>query len=145
MDLQPQVLESDGLPGLTRQFAFLFDLETKAVQGLLALAADPAAAPWQQTQLPGMQRASFAGGTRVADADCGLVRILPGVRLPEHRHLGDEWAIVLQGRITETCGRRFDVGDIAFSPAGSRHALEVEGEVAVVLALATFGGIEFLR
>lgn len=144
-DRQLGIAGSDNPQGLTRRLACLFDLESKRILELLAMAVGPAAANWLPTQLPRVQRLPFAGGTVVADADCSLLRLRPAARFAEHRHLGDEWAMVLQGSIAETGGRQFDVGDIAFSASGSRHALEVNGKTAVVLAAATFGGIAFLR
>lgn len=143
LQLRPAALGN--LQGLTRRLACLFDLEANRVLELLALAIDPAAADWQPTPLPRVQRLPFAGGTAVNKADCSLVRLRPRGRIPEHRHLGDEWAMVLQGSIAETDGRQFDVGDIVFSATGSQHALEVNGNTAAVVAVATFGGIDFLR
>ncbi len=142
---QLPAIQSGSLRGLTRRLSCLFDLDATRIHELLALAGDPAAEAWQQTELPGVRRLPFAGGTTVADADCSLIHFRPGVRLPEHRHLGDEWAIILQGSIAEVRGRQFAVGDTVFSALGSRHALKVEDKAEAVLAVATFGGIEFLR
>ena len=67
----------------------------------------------------------------------------PGTAFPAHRHLGDEWALVLRGRVLENESREYLPGDIALSRPGSVHRLRVLGEEPVLLALATATGIEF--
>lgn len=119
----------------------LFDIASEQAQALLAAARDPSSKRWQSAGVAGAQLLHLQGGPTLAQADCGLVRLEPGAVFPLHEHLGDEWALVLDGCIGEVGGRSFNAGDVAFSAAGSRHALETLGNQSVVLATVNFEGI----
>jgi putative transcriptional regulator len=84
----------------------------------------------------------LAGGPRVASADCGLVRIEPGARFPRHRHLGDEWSLVLAGEAEEGTGARWAPGDLVHRPADSAHAFRVVSAEPLVFAVVLQGGLE---
>lgn len=49
-----------------------------------------------------------------------LLRLEPGQGLPEHRHAGYEYTVVLQGGYTDTTGS-YGVGDFAVGPGEARH------------------------
>lgn len=49
-----------------------------------------------------------------------LLRLEPGSSLPEHRHSGYEYTVVLQGGYTDATGN-YGVGDFAVGPGPERH------------------------
>jgi putative transcriptional regulator len=49
-----------------------------------------------------------------------LLRLEPGRGLPEHRHAGYEYTVVLQGGYTDVTGS-YGVGDLAVGPGDARH------------------------
>lgn len=49
-----------------------------------------------------------------------LLRLDPGCSLPEHRHSGYEYTVVLQGGYTDATGN-YGVGDFAVGPGPERH------------------------
>jgi putative transcriptional regulator len=49
-----------------------------------------------------------------------LLRLEPGRGLPEHRHAGYEYTVVLQGGYTDVTGN-YGVGDFAIGPGTERH------------------------
>lgn len=49
-----------------------------------------------------------------------LLRLAPGKGLPQHRHVGDEFTIVLQGGYTDNTGN-YGVGDFAVGPGLHDH------------------------
>jgi putative transcriptional regulator len=84
----------------------------------------------------------FEGGARVASADCGVVRIEPGVRFVEHTHEGDEWSLVLAGSAEEEgTGAAWLPGDLVHRAAGSRHAFRVTSAEPLVFAVVLEGAV----
>lgn len=49
-----------------------------------------------------------------------LLRLAPGKGLPQHRHVADEFTIVLQGGYTDNTGN-YGVGDFAVGPGPQEH------------------------
>jgi putative transcriptional regulator len=49
-----------------------------------------------------------------------LLRLEPGHGLPMHRHVGDEFTVVLQGGYTDSTGN-YGVGDFAVGPGPEQH------------------------
>lgn len=120
---------------MARRLGEFFDLGRDRVRELVASVRDPEASPWEAFAVPGVRMLHFDGGAAVADAHCGLIVLRAGASFPEHQHRGDEWSLVLQGSIEEVGGRRFEVGDVGFAPAGTSHALRVVGDSDVLLAV----------
>ena len=137
--VREQILESVSAGAIStrmvERLSHFFDLGRERIGELLASARDPLAAPWESIPVPGVRLLHFDGGPAVADADCGLIFIAAGATFPKHPHKGDEWSLVLQGSIEEIGGRRYEVGDVGFAPAGSSHALRVVGDSDVLLAV----------
>ncbi|HEU4429392.1 MAG TPA: cupin domain-containing protein [Myxococcota bacterium] len=128
------------LASFGRRFAELFDLAEPRALELLGLVQRVGEAPWERIALPGdgerVQLLHFAGGPRVASADCGLVSLAPGVRFPLHEHAGDEWSFVLSGAAEEEgTGASWLPGDLVHRPAGSRHAFRVTSREPLVFAV----------
>ena len=49
-----------------------------------------------------------------------LLRLRPGRGLPMHRHVGNEYTVVLQGGYTDSTGN-YGVGDFAVGPGAEQH------------------------
>jgi len=60
-------------------------------------------------------RLSLPGEYRVS-----LLRLEPGRGLPMHRHVGEEFTVVLQGGYTDSTGN-YGVGDFAVGPGPEQH------------------------
>ena len=60
-------------------------------------------------------RLSLPGEHRVS-----LLRLAPGRGLPMHRHVGEEFTVVLQGGYTDSTGN-YGVGDFAVGPGPEQH------------------------
>ena len=130
------------LAGFGARLGRLFDLAAERASELIREAASDAAS-WVPYDVPGVRLFHLTGGPRVAAADCGLVRIEVGGRFPEHRHVGDEWTLVLAGEAEEEgTGERWTAGDLVHRPAGSRHAFRVTSREPYVFAVVLDGGIE---
>ncbi len=133
------------LSGFSERVARLFDLGRERA-GELILVAGGGAADWEAFPVAGVRLFHLAGGPRVAGADCGLVRIEPGVRFPAHRHVGDEWSLILAGEAEEEgTGARWIPGDLVHRPPGSVHAYRVVGREPLVFAVVLHGGIQLVE
>ena len=80
---------------------------------------DVAALPWEKTSFPGVE-----AKTLLIDRATGLLTVLlkmgPGVKLPDHEHVLIEQTYVLAG--TLVCGEgTVGPGNFVWRPAGSRH------------------------
>ena len=148
-ELRERLLESLDHPGqfsgFTQRLCQFFDLGTTRIGEILAHVNAVPGKPWRANTFPGTHLLHFDGGERVATADCGLIYMEPGQAFPAHRHLGDEWVIILQGRIQELGGRRYETGEIVYSKAGSEHAFRAIGDRPLVLAVVLYKGLEFIR
>lgn len=82
------------------------------------------------------------GGPRVAHANCGFVKLAAGATFPLHRHLGNEWVLVLQGGFEDSDGTTLHRGDEAFKPAGSEHTFTALPGVDLVYLVVLETGIE---
>jgi len=119
----------------------LFDLDDPDLAALFERAALPAA--WASSAVPGTQLLHLAGGPRVATADNGLVRIDAGARFPQHRHLGHERVLVLEGGYRdEPSGRLYLPGDWHEMPAGTTHAYTALADQPLLLAVSLVAGVD---
>jgi putative transcriptional regulator len=71
-----------------------------------------------------------------------MLRAQPGIRLPHHRHRGDEWTCVFEGAFRHEHGR-FGPGDFDEADASVEHHPTVEQGDACVCLVALEGGIAF--
>lgn len=130
------------LDGFLERTLHFFDLSADRARELLEAAAAPQATGWSDFSVPGVRLYHFDGGPRVAEADCGLVHLAPGVAFPLHRHIGDEWSLVLSGSAEESGGARWEPGDLVHRAAGTAHSFRAVGDEAFVFAVVLHGGIE---
>lgn len=71
-----------------------------------------------------------------------MLRAQPGIRLPRHRHKGDEWTCVFQGAFRHDLGR-FGPGDFDEADEAVEHHPTVEKGVPCICLVALEGGIAF--
>lgn len=131
--------------GFVERLSVLFDLAAPRVRELLGARRDPYAEEWASGLVPGNRLLHFDGGPRVAAADCGLVYLEPGLEFPNHRHLGTEWALSLEGRAQESGGSIWEPGDLVQRPAGSAHSFRAMGDGPYLFAVVLFGGIDLVE
>jgi len=144
--LRDRLLASAAQPG--RRFAplygslsELFDLNDAALVALFERAASPLS--WSDAPTPGTSLLHLSGGPRAAGADNGLVRLKAGARFPQHRHLGLERVLVLDGSyVDEPSGRVYRAGDLHEMPEGSAHTYVASPERELWLAVSVVGGVD---
>ncbi|HEU4411468.1 MAG TPA: cupin domain-containing protein [Polyangiaceae bacterium] len=130
------------LRGLERRLGRYFDLPPERVDALIASAFDPAR--WLDAGFyPGLMLFHLEAGPRLEGADAGLVRIPAGAAFPRHRHLGDEYAFVMQGEFRDDEGKTYRRGDVLFMPAESEHSFDVLPGEDLVYALILYQGVDF--
>jgi anti-sigma factor ChrR (cupin superfamily) len=122
------------------RLARLCDLAVDRAQALLASLSDPAT--WQASPGPNISLVHFDGGPRVAAADAGFVRVAAGTPFPDHRHVGEETVLVLQGSFIDSHGTEVRAGDIARMSTDSRHHFMAGAGEDLIYAAVVFGGIE---
>ena len=133
------------LAGFVDRLATFFDVGTERAREFLDSIAHISEDPWQASGLPGISLLHSQGGPTVATAEnCGLVHLEPGTTFPEHQHLGEEWALVLQGRCIEHTGIISRPGDLVHKSTGSRHSFRVLDDEPFVFAVVLYGGFQIV-
>jgi putative transcriptional regulator len=123
----------------SERLAKLFDVTLDRARELLGLIERPAS--WVP-QLPGIALVHFDGGPAAAAADCGFVRMAPGVMFPPHTHLGEEASVVLAGRIHDvTNDRILGPGEECVQAEGTNHYLVCIGDEDCLYASRATNGI----
>jgi putative transcriptional regulator len=130
------------LAGFVDQLARFFDVTTQRARTLLDLIDDPSA--WTRGPARGIALIHVLAGPRLANTDAGFIRMAPGARFPHHRHIGDEYGLILEGGIMERDGAVARAGEFHNRNAGTSHdfvALPGEG---CLFAAVVHEGIEFV-
>jgi len=130
--------------GFVARFARLFDLPEARAREVLAAAHTVPSQGWVDTPLAGVRLYHFAGGPRVATADCGLVHLEAGTSFPAHRHIGREWNLVLAGAIDDSGGESWLPGDLVIKEADSVHHYRAQEGEPLLIAVVLEGGIELV-
>lgn len=143
-DLRARLLASATRPDrrfapFAARLARLIDVAHARADALLASLARPDV--WERF-LPAVDLVHLQGGPAVAGADVGFVRVAAGAAFPEHRHLGDERVLVLQGGYRDSGGAVVRAGDLVDQPAGSAHAFVALPEADLLYAVVV-RGVEF--
>jgi putative transcriptional regulator len=90
---------------------------------------------------PGIKYFGLAG-LKTADGSIGLLKIAPGVNIPEHGHQGIELTYVLKGSFSDEIGR-FGVGDIADLDGDIEHQPIADSNEACICLIATEAPLKF--
>jgi len=120
--------------------ARFFDFAVDKARALLDSIDEPAA--WDPGPVPDVALMHFNAGAKLAQADTGLVRFPKGIAWPLHKHIGDEYMLIIEGAIREDDGTLHGPGSVLFRPAGSAHAFDVMPEVDCVSGVILYEGIE---
>jgi len=96
--------------------------------------------PWKWAA-PGIwqHRIPLSGRSK---ATLRLIRVSPGLKLPEHGHSGSEMTLVLQGSFADNSGS-YGVGDVADMNEGDVHAPIAGGEEGCICLVAAEGPMRF--
>lgn len=130
---------SQRFEGVVARASRLFDLPAGRIREILA-AIDVPESGWRALGSAAVRAFDLTGGPRVAEADCGLLSLMPGSGIPSHLHHGDEWTLVLQGRAREDDGEELVVGDLVHRAPGTRHTITAVGDEPYVFAVVLYGG-----
>ncbi len=125
---------------LFEKLARFFDLPRAALTALSERAAKDE--EWESAPLDGVRLLHLSGGPALGGADAGLVWLKPGLHFPEHRHLGEERTLILEGSVRYDSGQIQGPGDTLRMPAGSRHSFAVTSEQPLIYALILHDAVE---
>ncbi len=117
----------------------MFDLDPQPVQRILERLSEQSA--WEPGPVPGVELMHFDAGPRLAGVDTGLVRMIPGLLFPTHRHHGVERVLILQGGYVDDTGKHWQAGDVQEMIEGTTHSYRVSDH-GLLFALALAGGIQ---
>jgi hypothetical protein len=115
----------------------LFDVGLDRARELLGLIERTAS--WVPLA-PGIAMVPLVGGPAVAAGHCAFLRLAAGATFPLHRHVGEEAAIVLAGRVRDAGGEH-GPGDGWTLAAGTRHELVGASDDDCICAVRALGGI----
>lgn len=122
------------------RMASLFDVTVDGAREILGLVER--AASWN-TPMPGLGLVHFEGGPACATADCGFVRLAPGMAFPLHRHLGEEVSLILAGTLEDRrTGKRYQAGEELCELEGSEHDVAATSDGEVIYAARAINGLE---
>ncbi len=130
--------------GFIDRLTRLFDLPAGRIRELLASLDKIPKSRWVASGMEGILFRHLDGGPRVAAADCGFVRVEPGCKYPAHRHLGEEWKLILAGEAQEDSGKIWVPGDLVYKAAGSTHAFRLIGDEALIFAVVLHEGFALI-
>lgn len=71
-----------------------------------------------------------------------LIKVAPGMALPEHSHTGNELTLVLDGSYTDSSGT-YRVGDVADMDGDACHAPTADASSGCICLIATQGRLKF--
>ncbi|TQV87308.1 cupin domain-containing protein [Aliikangiella coralliicola] len=121
------------------RFGRLFDLSVSEVESLFEhLSCDINElnrTVWKLFKPEGIFFMHFDGGPKVKQAECGLVYMKVGTKIPRHIHREDETVMVLQGEVFENSNNLYYPGDIVFKPKGSEHQVTAGDSQSVILGI----------
>jgi quercetin dioxygenase-like cupin family protein len=118
----------------------LFDLPEDETRREVEAIVDPDA-EWEP-MIDGCSFRDFEGGPALGEAHAGLIRLQPGAVFPNHRHVGEERMLLLQGRVRDSEGNEYRAGDSIVSADGSAHEMLAIGDEEVIYA-AVVVALEF--
>ena len=121
------------------RIARMFDISVTDAETLMKRIENPS--EWTAFLVEGLEMIPVAAGPKCAGAIATLVRIQPGATFPEHKHVGDETMLVLDGGFSEPAegGEEVWRGDEIFRGDGSAHTLVALPGAPCVAAALIFG------
>ncbi len=130
----------DRYSALMPEIARYCDIAVEAVRSLLARVDDPSR--WAPGPMPGITIQHFDHGPASMGADTGFVRYPPNFAFPQHRHLGREITLILDGTLSDHDGRVYGPGDVIAYDDGTDHHFQAgpDGLTTVIC----FSGFELI-
>ena len=140
-------LERTSIDRFTRRVAELLDIGRGSARSLLArveraIAAGPDDPAWSPAFTPDIRLLHVSGGPRVAGCATGFVRLAAGATFPHHKHLGEEWNLVVHGAIVEDSGRRCETGGEINMAGDTAHSFVASSDGECVLLAVLREGLE---
>lgn len=129
--------------GLINRLTSFFQLPVSRIKEVLETTNDTNLSVWDKTTIEGAYLHHFKAGGNLSGAHCGLIYLEPGNEITEHEHLGEEQMLVLQGEVTTSDGKTYQVGEIAISDGGTSHTLTAGKNSACIFAVIANGGVDF--
>ncbi len=125
------------------RIARMFDLPLAEALDLLRRAEDPAS--YGPGPVPNTGWLFVKPGPRAAGEGtlAAIGRLLPGARVPDHAHGGEETTLVLEGGFVEDDGNEVWRGDELYKDGGSEHAFRVIGDEPCIAAVIVRRGLTF--
>ena len=129
---------------LLDKIAHIFDLTRDKARALLAKLDDPDA--WQGGPVENSWMMFVDEvGQKLDGAFCSFVKLLPDVRWPPHRHLGQEQMLVLEGGFREDDGHEVHPGELRVMEEGTEHGFTSFAHEGCLSAAIVYDGVEFLH
>jgi putative transcriptional regulator len=124
------------------RLARLFDVSGDDADAILGRIDDPSS--WAPDELvSGSEILLVTPGPGRDGAIASLIRLQPDARYPRHRHLAEEYLLMLQGGVELHDGSRADAGALVESRTGSSHSFTVLPGPPCIAAALLLGPIEF--
>lgn len=96
---------------------------------------------WDAGPLPGVSLYHLEPHIPLTNVIAGFTRITAGTTFPPHRHLGDEYTLVLAGTAVDSSGQRWQPGDLIHRPPESTHHYTVGPDADLVFLVVIFEGL----
>ncbi len=104
------------------QVSELLEVDAAGAKSMLDAIHDEGS--WHTGLLPDVHLYDVDGGPSVQNAITGFVRMAQGTPFPEHEHMGEETALIVQGSAIDSRGELWRVGDVVTMEAGTDHSFE---------------------
>jgi putative transcriptional regulator len=130
--------DAAALVGFHRRICRMFDLDDAAGHAVLKDATGEQA--WQMSGP--LSLFHFHPGPSLSSiAEAGVIRLAPGVTFPRHRHIGDEYGLVLAGVLRDDGSGRIGMpGDVLFMPKDSTHTVTAISRDPCLFLVLLYGG-----
>lgn len=96
---------------------------------------------WEETEFGDVELFHISGGPELDDAIVGFVRVSAGTSFPEHTHVGDEIALVVQGTMRDG-DEIYRTGELVERPGGTTHEVHAEPGPDLVYLTIVMTGVE---
>lgn len=124
--------------GFAARIAAMIDVGVERAEAFIAQALGGG---WDAGPVPGLTTLWVDGGAAAAGCIRGFVRLEAGLAFPEHRHLGDEATLVLEGALIDSDGTTAEAGELVEMAGGSTHGYRAGAGADLVMFVVVREGI----
>ena len=100
------------------------------------------ATSWEPGLAPFMELYHLEGGTQMANAIIGFVRLEAGSTFPHHTHLGKELVMSVQGRWEDDDGTLYGPGDVSIKEPGTSHQFTALPGLDLIYLAVVWDGVQ---